>query len=114
MLCHWVPYSLFSGRTRSREFTASATHSHFPSLSFSPNRNISCMDATGLDSNGREFKTADEMWREHTGDPSKKTQWYRDGVSYWEVYLSLFLMWVSVFSRRNSKKLDISSGVCCN
>ncbi|KOM27829.1 hypothetical protein LR48_Vigan464s002600 [Vigna angularis] len=42
------------------------------------------MDATGLDSYGREFKTADEMWREHTGDSSKKTQWYRDGVSYWE------------------------------
>ncbi|BAT74058.1 hypothetical protein VIGAN_01164700 [Vigna angularis var. angularis] len=85
MLSHWVPsYSLFSGRTRSREFTASATHSHFPSLSFFPNQKISCMDATGLDSYGREFKTADEMWREHTGDSSKKTQWYRDGVSYWE------------------------------
>ncbi|KAK7368723.1 hypothetical protein VNO80_10752 [Phaseolus coccineus] len=85
MLCKWVPsYSLFRSCTRTQEFTASAPHLHFPSLSFSPNRKINCMDATGLDSHGREFTTADEMWREHAGDPSKKTQWYRDGVSYWE------------------------------
>ncbi|KAL9329092.1 hypothetical protein ACSQ67_004095 [Phaseolus vulgaris] len=85
MLCNWVPsYSLFSSCTRTQEFTASAPRSHFPSLSFFPNRKINCMDATGLDSHGREFKTADEMWREHAGDPSKKTEWYRDGVSYWE------------------------------
>lgn len=42
------------------------------------------MDAGGLDSDGREFNTAEDMWREQAGDPSKKTQWYRDGVSYWE------------------------------
>lgn len=102
MLCNWVPsYSLFSSCTRTQEFTASAPRSHFPSLSFFPNRKINCMDATGLDSHGREFKTADEMWREHAGDPSKKTEWYRDGVSYWEVYLSVFLIWISVFSRTN-------------
>lgn len=42
------------------------------------------MDAGGSDSNGREYKTADEMWKEQTGDPNKKTLWYRQGVSYWE------------------------------
>lgn len=47
------------------------------------------MEAAGLDSDGREFKNSDEMWREQTGDDNKKTQWYRDGVSYWEV--SFFL-----------------------
>jgi protein N-terminal methyltransferase len=43
------------------------------------------MDAGGSDSTGREYKTADEMWKEQTGDHSKKTVWYRQGVSYWEV-----------------------------
>ncbi|KAL9382940.1 hypothetical protein Peur_023263 [Populus x canadensis] len=42
------------------------------------------MEAAGTDSDGREFKNPDEMWLEHTGDTSKKTQWYRDGVAYWE------------------------------
>ncbi|KAK2437508.1 alpha N-terminal protein methyltransferase [Trifolium repens] len=42
------------------------------------------MDAGGSDSNGREYKTADEMWNEQTGDLNKKTVWYRQGVSYWE------------------------------
>ncbi|XP_061983030.1 alpha N-terminal protein methyltransferase 1 [Populus nigra] len=42
------------------------------------------MEAAGTDSDGREFKNPDEMWLEHTGDTNKKTQWYRDGVAYWE------------------------------
>ncbi|TKY59574.1 Alpha N-terminal protein methyltransferase 1 [Spatholobus suberectus] len=83
MLCYYVhSYSLLSTRTRTWGLTASALH--FPSFSSPPNRKISCMDAAGLDSDGREFNTADDMWREQAGDPSKKTQWYRDGVSYWE------------------------------
>jgi len=73
------------------------------------------MDATGLDSYGREFKTADEMWREHAGDPSKKTQWYRDGVSYWEVYLSLCFSHGFLFLMEGfQKNWILSSGVCCN
>ncbi|KAG5235878.1 alpha N-terminal protein [Salix suchowensis] len=44
----------------------------------------STMEAAGTDSDGREFKSPDEMWLEHTGDNNKKTQWYRDGVAYWE------------------------------
>ncbi|KAM7265430.1 hypothetical protein ACFE04_003113 [Oxalis oulophora] len=39
---------------------------------------------SGLDSDGREFKSANDMWKEHTGDDDKKTQWYSDGVAYWE------------------------------
>ncbi|KAJ6423017.1 hypothetical protein OIU84_024030 [Salix udensis] len=42
------------------------------------------MEAAGTDSDGREFKNPNEMWSEHTGDNNKKTQWYRDGVAYWE------------------------------
>ncbi|CAJ1935924.1 unnamed protein product [Sphenostylis stenocarpa] len=81
MLRHCVP-SCFVFRTRTPGLTTS--DSHFASLFFSQNRKIYRMDAAGLDSYGREFETADEMWREHAGDSSKKTQWYRDGVSYWE------------------------------
>lgn len=46
------------------------------------------MEVGGLDSDGREFKNAQEMWREQVGeegDENKKTQWYSDGVAYWEV-----------------------------
>ncbi|XP_020536072.1 alpha N-terminal protein methyltransferase 1 isoform X2 [Jatropha curcas] len=50
---------------------------YFPSRAFD-------MEVAGFDSDGREFKNADEMWREHTGDDNKKNQWYRDGVGYWE------------------------------
>ncbi|KAM1213084.1 hypothetical protein PS2_004544 [Malus domestica] len=43
------------------------------------------MEKGGLDSAGREFKNAEEMWREQVGDDhSKKTEWYRQGVGYWE------------------------------
>lgn len=43
------------------------------------------METGGVDSDGREFKNADEMWTEEVGDNQKKTDWYRNGVSYWEV-----------------------------
>ena len=51
------------------------------------------MDATGLDSDGREFKNANEVWTEQASDPNKKTQWYHHDVSHWEVLsaLPLFL-----------------------
>lgn len=42
------------------------------------------MEVGGLDSKGREFKNAEEMWREQAGDPSKKCDWYKHGVGYWE------------------------------
>ncbi|KAL2494015.1 methyltransferase [Forsythia ovata] len=44
------------------------------------------MEAGGVDSDGREFKNAEEMWREEVGvaDPSKKSNWYTEGVSYWQ------------------------------
>ncbi|EYU19089.1 hypothetical protein ABFS82_13G184000 [Erythranthe guttata] len=49
---------------------------------------LSClqMDGCGLDSDGRQFKNAEEMWREEVGDgdPLKKSQWYSDGVGYWQ------------------------------
>ncbi|KAK7363234.1 hypothetical protein VNO77_05368 [Canavalia gladiata] len=78
LCCCWVSsHYLFS----TRGISASASRSPF---SFPSNRKISCMDTAGLDSDGREFSSADEMWREQTGDSNKKTQWYRDGVSYWE------------------------------
>ncbi|XP_010537339.2 PREDICTED: alpha N-terminal protein methyltransferase 1 [Tarenaya hassleriana] len=45
------------------------------------------MEVAGVDSMGKEFTSAQEMWREEIGeegDVTMKTQWYRDGVSYWE------------------------------
>ncbi|XVF23037.1 hypothetical protein REPUB_Repub13aG0003400 [Reevesia pubescens] len=45
------------------------------------------MEASGSDSDGKEFKNAQEMWREQIGDEGddiKKTLWYRHGVAYWE------------------------------
>ncbi|KAF6159281.1 hypothetical protein GIB67_032052 [Kingdonia uniflora] len=42
------------------------------------------MELGGTDSDGREFKNAEEMWREEIGDQDKKTQWYQRGVGYWE------------------------------
>ncbi|XP_058731339.1 alpha N-terminal protein methyltransferase 1 [Vicia villosa] len=79
MLCGWVPcHSVLKTRN------ISAFTRHSPPFSFSPNQRITCMDAAGLDNNGREYTTADEMWREQAGDLNKKTLWYREGVSYWE------------------------------
>ncbi|XP_076887115.1 alpha N-terminal protein methyltransferase 1-like [Bidens hawaiensis] len=42
------------------------------------------MEISGLDSNGRQFKSADEMWREEVGDSQKKHEWYSNGVGYWQ------------------------------
>ncbi|XP_073140401.1 alpha N-terminal protein methyltransferase 1 isoform X2 [Henckelia pumila] len=44
------------------------------------------MDGGGIDSDGREFKNPQEMWREEVGesDPLKKAQWYSQGVGYWQ------------------------------
>ncbi|XP_015882181.3 alpha N-terminal protein methyltransferase 1 isoform X1 [Ziziphus jujuba] len=42
------------------------------------------MEVGGLDSEGRKFNNAGEMWTEQVGDPNKKTDWYRQGVGYWE------------------------------
>ncbi|KAF8412772.1 hypothetical protein HHK36_000742 [Tetracentron sinense] len=42
------------------------------------------MEAGGSDNDGREFKNAEEMWREQIGDDQKKKEWYRNGVGYWE------------------------------
>lgn len=46
------------------------------------------MEARGLDSDGRQYKNADEMWREEIGGEEgndvKKIEWYRKGVGYWE------------------------------
>ncbi|XP_004504731.1 alpha N-terminal protein methyltransferase 1 [Cicer arietinum] len=79
MLCCWVPcHSLW------RTYNISASSRHSRRLSFPLILKISCMDAGGSDSNGREYNTADEMWSEQAGDLNKKTLWYREGVSYWE------------------------------
>lgn len=50
---------------------------------------VHAMEVGGSDSDGREFKNADEMWREQVGDPSKKTDWYHQGVGYWQVCKTL-------------------------
>uniref|UniRef100_M1ALD8 Alpha N-terminal protein methyltransferase 1 n=1 Tax=Solanum tuberosum TaxID=4113 RepID=M1ALD8_SOLTU len=44
------------------------------------------METGGLDSDGRTFKNAEEMWREEVGDgdPQKKFQWYNKGINYWQ------------------------------
>ncbi|GMY38200.1 alpha N-terminal protein methyltransferase 1 isoform X1 [Fagus crenata] len=42
------------------------------------------MEVGGSDSNGREFKSAEEMWKEQAGDPNKKSEWYQQGVGYWQ------------------------------
>ncbi|KAL3742443.1 hypothetical protein ACJRO7_017856 [Eucalyptus globulus] len=45
------------------------------------------MEASGFDSEGREFKNAEEMWGEEIGkegDVHKRKEWYRQGVGYWE------------------------------
>ncbi|XP_078437104.1 alpha amino-terminal protein methyltransferase [Wolffia australiana] len=46
------------------------------------------MEAAGVDSTGRPFKNAEEMWREEIGDAAKGIEdgkdWYRKGIEYWE------------------------------
>ncbi|KAK6796346.1 hypothetical protein RDI58_004047 [Solanum bulbocastanum] len=52
----------------------------FPSLP------LTQMETGGLDSDGRTFKNAEEMWREEVGDgdTQKKFQWYNKGINYWQ------------------------------
>ncbi|KAI4368051.1 hypothetical protein MLD38_016659 [Melastoma candidum] len=52
-----------------------------------PRLRASPMEAGGVDSQGRAFASSSEMWREEVGeagDGSKKEEWYRQGVGYWE------------------------------
>ncbi|KAJ4746306.1 Alpha N-terminal protein methyltransferase 1 [Rhynchospora pubera] len=51
------------------------------------------MEVSGIDSNGREFSSASEMWREEIGgtgteaagsDQTKLRDWYSKGISYWQ------------------------------
>lgn len=61
------------------------------------------MEIAGVDSDGREFKSAEEMWRAEIGDgsdPTKKIDWYRQGVGYWEVRSLLPYTFSSTFSRQ--------------
>lgn len=72
----------------SYKFTLPPTHIYFSSLQTPKLRRSrvqkKAMEVGGLDSKGRQFKNAEEMWREQTGDPSKKCDWYKHGVGYWE------------------------------
>ena len=51
------------------------------------------MNVGGLDSDGRGFRSAEEMWREEIGldepdidtNNNKRHDWYSKGISYWEV-----------------------------
>lgn len=64
------------------------------------------MDGGGVDSDGREFKSAEEMWREEVGDgdPLKKSQWYSQGVGYWQVSNELCIFFF-LFSFSNKKSV---------
>ncbi|XP_074276688.1 alpha N-terminal protein methyltransferase 1 [Silene latifolia] len=43
------------------------------------------MESAGVDSDGRVFNNAAEMWAEHVGGESdKRLDWYRNGVGYWQ------------------------------
>ncbi|KAL5731533.1 protein N-terminal methyltransferase [Ranunculus cassubicifolius] len=42
------------------------------------------MESIGLDTDGRQFMNAEEMWKEEIGDSQKKTDWYNKGVGYWQ------------------------------
>lgn len=49
------------------------------------------MDLPGVDSDGRQFARASEMWQEEIGaaaesdsDPTKLRDWYSKGISYWQ------------------------------
>lgn len=53
------------------------------------------MEVSGTDSTGREFSSANEMWREEIGedeaagsDQTKLRDWYSKGISYWQVIIS--------------------------
>ncbi|KAK4778855.1 hypothetical protein SAY86_006383 [Trapa natans] len=68
-----------------KTFTLLSSHS---SKLRSPAAVSSAMEAGGTDSEGREFKSASEMWREEFGEgggnSAKKAQWYSEGVRYWK------------------------------
>jgi hypothetical protein len=63
-----------------------------PKLRPPPQTAVHGMEVGGSDSNGRQFKNAEEMWRDQAGDPSKKTEWYSHGVGYWEVCTPFFFL----------------------
>lgn len=79
------------------------------------------MELSGLDSDGKVFKNAEDMWREQIGEegePHKKAQWYREGVSYWEVsllfyFILFFFFWVlSCCTNNLSKSADFEVLFC--
>lgn len=79
------------------------------------------MEVSGLDSDGKVFKNAEDMWREQIGEegePHKKAQWYREGVSYWEVsllfyFILFFFFWVlSCCTNNLSKSADFEVLFC--
>lgn len=80
-------------KLRSAEAGAAADPKH---------KESSAMEVSGLDSDGKEFKNAEEMWREQIGEDGeqqeKKTHWYREGISYWEVSSFLFCFFFFFFS----------------
>ncbi|KAK4488070.1 hypothetical protein RD792_003812 [Penstemon davidsonii] len=76
------------------------------------------MDGFGTDSEGRQFKNAEEMWREQVGDadPLKKSQWYSDGVGYWqgsEAFFNTILAekFPDISTGRRLVALDCGSGI---
>lgn len=42
------------------------------------------MESGGIDSEGRQFNSSEEMWKEEIGTDHNKSQWYSKGVSYWK------------------------------
>ena len=56
------------------------------------------MEGGGVDSDGRKFRNADQMWREEIGGKGdlcggdKRNNWYRKGIEYWEVMTLLSLI----------------------
>lgn len=85
-------------KLRSAETGAAADPKH---------KESSAMEVSGLDSDGKEFKNPEEMWKEQIGEDGerreKKIQWYREGISYWEVSFFLFCFLLSFFFFRFSK-----------
>lgn len=82
-----MPYSSYLSRDRNRSYNLAAI---FTVAGSEKRRQWVCfeMEAGGLDSGGRKFKNAKEMWREEIGeegDLQKKQDWYRKGFGYWQV-----------------------------
>ena len=80
-----------------------ANYSKKPSAAFR-SHSPTPMDLSGLDSDGRKFSSAEEMWNDQVGDATKKTDWYRQGVGYWEVSTNFFgfyfFLFFIIFSER--------------